>query len=89
MVKKVRARGSMKQTPPDQLSSKHCREPIPIAHRKKGRHRGPLTVNEKIIIAYRVLVEQEYMSTVAREFRIGLSSISILITKVRKNHKFL
>ena len=45
----------------------------------------PLTPQNKVTIALRVLVEFEKVSDVAKEFRVSQSYISRIVNKIKKN----
>ena len=79
--------GSIRKT--DQLPYDCFREIVPEGSRKKGRKGRPLKANEKVEIVYKVLAQKELQKDVARYHRIGANTVSRLVTKAKKNKKFL
>ena len=58
-------------------------------HRKKGSRRQVLTTTEKLAIIHSAVVEQLPWKIISKEHRVSLPTISILVSKSKKNPKFL
>ena len=58
---------------------------IPPGRRRKSKTQGPLPMSAKVSMAYKVLVEGETQTAVAKEYRVGTNVVSLLVCKLRKN----
>jgi hypothetical protein len=57
--------------------------------RRRSKKRGPLKMEEKLDIAERVLISFESHAEVARTFRVSKSTVSQLVTKVKRKPEYL
>ena len=57
--------------------------------RHRSKRRGPLTITERIDIVHRVLIGHEKHAELAREHRVTAAVIGMVMTKARRNPKFL
>ena len=64
-------------------------EGVAVGSRKRSKRRGPLTLNEKIDVIYRVLIGFEKHSELARELRVTPNVIAQVVLKAKRNEKFL
>lgn len=64
-------------------------EPTSVATRKRLKKRQKVSGTEILNIAHRVLVEKHFMKDVAKEFRITIPRVSVIVGKVSKNTKVL
>ena len=62
---------------------------MPEGSRKKSRKGRPLKGKEKVEIVYKVVALKELQKDVARCHRIAPSTVSQLVSKAKKNKKFL
>ena len=58
---------------------------IPAGRRRKSKTQGPLPMSAKVSMAYKVLVEDETQTAVAKEYRVGTSVVNLFVRKLRKN----
>ena len=58
---------------------------IPAGRRRKSKTQGPLPMSAKVSMAYKVLVEGETQTAVAKEYRVGTSVVNLFVRKLRKN----
>ena len=64
-------------------------ELVPEAKRKRMKKKPKISNTEIVSIAYRVLVEKEYQTTVAKAFRVSSSRIAVLVKKVQSRPQTL
>ena len=60
-------------------------EPTVECMRKKGKKRQKIQASEILSIAYRVLIEKEFQTNVARAYRISSSRVSGILKKIMNN----
>ncbi len=60
-------------------------EPVAPALRRKMKKKPPLTPQDKVAIALKVLVDFDKLADVAKEFRVTVSYISSIVSKIKKN----
>ena len=89
LAKIVRQRGTPHDSIKTMLSQPDFKEPVPIGMRRRSRRRAVLSVDEKINIVHKVLVEFEYQKDVAKEYRISIQTVSTLVSKAKKKPEFL
>ena len=53
------------------------------------KSRSKLTLSDKISIASKVFIDHEKLKDVAKEFRIHISTVNNIASKIRKNPKIL
>ena len=75
-MKKIRSRGSTRDWRIGPTDGLLLREITAPGIRKRSKKRGTLTITEKIEIVHKVLVGHEKQIDVAKEFRIGVKSVS-------------
>ena len=85
--RRLRQPGSTRKT--EELPYDCFREVVPEGSRKKGRKGQPLKANEKVEIVYKVVALKELQKDVARCHRIGPTTVSRLVSKAKRNKKFL
>ena len=64
-------------------------EDTSIACRKRKRTKPTLSKSEMLDIVYDVLIEHKKVNMVAKEYRVGFNTVTVLISKARKNPKFI
>ena len=57
--------------------------------RKRSKRRKPMPVSEKVQIVHQVLVDQEMLKDVAREYRVSVPVVFQLVKKAREKPRFL
>lgn len=62
---------------------------MPPGLRHRRRSTKPLSLEQKLDIAYRVIVSGELQIDLAKEFRVSQTVVSLLIRKVRKKPELL
>ena len=60
-------------------------EPVAPALKRKLKKKPPLTPQDKVAIALKVLVDFDKLAEVAKEFRVSVSYISSIVSKIKKN----
>ena len=88
LAKIIRQRGEVKDIGSELFSLPDFVEAVPIGMRKKSKRRGPLSLQEKVGIAHKVLIQFKHQKDVAKEYRVGQSVITKLIKKARSNAAF-
>ena len=58
----------------------------PLLKRKKKK-KPPVSIADKVSIACKVLIDFEKVADVAKEFRVSVSYISSIVSKIKKNKK--
>ena len=56
---------------------------------RRRRRAGPLTLDEKLEVVHRILVDGEAQKDLAKEYRYSQAAISSLVCKVRKKPELL
>ena len=87
--KKVRARGPGEGSSSQSLPLTDLKDPTPIGSRKRSRRHGALSLSQKIQIVYQVLCRKDRQADVAKEYRITLSYVSLLVNRALKNKTFI
>ena len=87
--KKLQSRGGQSVKDPNAIRPEEYQQPVSAACRKKGTNRPKLTLHQKIEIVWKVLTQFYSNKEVAKEFRITPGYASLLVSKARKNSKFL
>ena len=64
-------------------------EEVPAPCRKRGSRRPVLTVSEKLAIIHQAVVEQLPWKEIAKEHRVSVPTVGILVGKARKKPEFL
>ena len=62
---------------------------VPAGERRISKKRGPLSINDRIDIVYRMLVSFDKQADVAKDFRVSQSVVASLVHKVRKKKEYL
>ena len=65
----------------------HKETPAPA--RKKGSKRAMLTQSEKLAIVHAVVVKLKKLKDVAKEYRVTVSTVGVLVHKARRKPKFI
>ena len=65
------------------------KEPVAPGLRKKGKKAQSLTLNDKVQVAHKVIVEHHLQQEVAKEYRVSPVVVNQLIKKVMRNTSFL
>ena len=58
-------------------------------HRKKGCRRPTLTVDEKLKIVHAAIVKQLLWKEIAKEHRVSVATVGMLVGKAKKNPRFI
>ena len=67
-----------------QLLKPDFNERIPMGQRRRSRKRGPLSINDRVDIVYRMLIKFEKQAEVAREYRVSQQVVASLVHKAKK-----
>ena len=89
LSKKQQARGTGIVSKHNEIAPSEYRRAVPIGKRKRSRRDGPLTLSQKTLIVYRVLVEKMAQKDVAKEFRVTQGYISLLCNRCIKKPSLL
>ena len=65
------------------------KDETPVGMRRSHNRRKHLSLNEKVEIIYKVLVQHEKIQDVAKEHRIKANHVSFLSRRASKNPTFL
>ena len=84
----VRRRGHAKPSFDTPTSLPDFKEQVPVGSRQRRRRRGSLTLADKVDICHKVLVQFQHWKEVAKEHRVSLAVVSVLIKKAKKNPSF-
>jgi len=71
------------------IKSSEYKQPVAIPCRKRGSRRPKLTVHEKINVVWQVVCQHIPVKEVAKEHRMTQSYVSSLVSKAKKNPRFL
>ena len=82
-------KGYFKPHEKDKMKLDDFIEDTPICQRYRKRTKASLTKSEMLEVLHAVLVEHKKVNIVAREYRIGFSTVTSLISKSRKNPEFI
>ena len=89
LSKKLQNRGEERPTLLNPIQISEYIEPTNIGGRKRGRRKNKLTTDEKISIVHKVIYQLLPVKDVALEFRITQAYVCNLVSKTKKNPKFL
>lgn len=67
------------------MSPKDFIEPTVEGRQKKLKKRAKLTDTEALTIAYKVLIDKEYQTDVAKTYRISVPRVSAIVKKASNN----
>ena len=56
-------------------------------HKRKMKKKPPVSLPDKVSIACKILIDFEKAADVAKEFRISVSYVSTIVSKIKKNKK--
>ena len=72
----IRQRGTPRDDVKTQQLQPDFKEHVPIGLRRKSRRRAVLSIDEKINIVHKVLIEFKYQQDVAKEYRISQNHVA-------------
>ena len=56
-------------------------------HKRKKKKKPPVSLDEKVSIACKILIDFEKAADVAKEFRVSVPYVSTIVSKIKKNKK--
>ena len=89
IAKKIEQRGRALTSKEKKIPGCKYMDPVPIALRKRRRKGHNLKLDEKLDIVHKAMILNEMHGDLAKEYRVTQPCISSLVSRARKNPKFI
>ena len=83
-------RGEFKHPTHEQLLAQFdLPEDAPVGKRQRSGKRGPLSLDEKVVVLKRIFIDHEFQKDVAKEHRVSHFVVNRLVSQVSKSPAML
>ena len=83
VVKRIKYRSSTREPKHEGMHARYFLRTIPPGRQRRLKKRGPLSLEDKVAIIYKIVIDKEKLKDVAKEFRISQSLASIYVKKAK------